>query len=71
MSTARLTGRYAGRAQVFERLKKEALHALGHLAGLEHCEQPRCIMRPSESLTEVDRKRTRFCLQCERRFFAV
>lgn len=47
------------------RLLKETLHELGHLAGLAHCgHHPRCVMRPSSDVPEVDRKSARFCRSC-------
>ena len=46
------------------RLLKESLHELGHLMGLEHCNNPRCVMSFSNSLIEVDRKEAEFCDEC-------
>lgn len=48
-----------------ERILKEALHELGHLAGLEHCERPECVMFPSETLEDTDRKSDARCPGCE------
>lgn len=46
------------------RLVKEALHEIGHLLGLEHCDTPGCVMNFSNSVDDVDRKNDRFCERC-------
>lgn len=47
------------------RILKEAAHELGHLAGLEHCDRPECVMFPSETLEDTDRKSASLCPACE------
>ncbi|RUM88135.1 MAG: hypothetical protein DSZ24_04580 [Thermodesulfatator sp.] len=47
-----------------ERLRKEAIRALGHLLGLGPCSNPRCVMHPPSTLMEVDLKGTEFCPEC-------
>jgi hypothetical protein len=39
----------------------EAIHELAHTYRLTHCTNPRCVMWFSNTLTETDRKGTRFC----------
>jgi len=46
------------------RAAKEAIHELGHLQGLGHCPDPRCIMHFSNSLKDTDIKEARFCAAC-------
>ncbi len=46
------------------RALKEAVHQLGRTLGLGHCADPRCVMHPSRSLADVDRKTSRLCDVC-------
>lgn len=46
------------------RVVKEAVHELGHTFGLEHCSDPGCVMRFSNSLADTDRKGWGFCASC-------
>jgi archaemetzincin len=47
-----------------ERVLKEAVHELGHLAGLAHCPTRDCVMHPSVGIPDTDRKSSRFCGLC-------
>jgi archaemetzincin len=47
-----------------ERAKKEAVHELGHIFGLPHCANRRCVMCFSNSIFETDFKSFRFCERC-------
>ncbi len=42
----------------------EAVHELGHIAGLDHCPDPSCVMHFSETIEDTDRKGTDFCPRC-------
>lgn len=48
----------------FDRMVKEAVHELGHLMGLGHCPDRRCVMSFSNSIIEVDEKTRYFCPRC-------
>ncbi len=71
VSLARLGRTYDDRpaspALVEARLTKECLHELGHTFGLVHCANPTCVMSRSNSVLDVDRKRSSFCRDCRLR----
>uniref|UniRef100_A0A7J3ZL05 Archaemetzincin n=1 Tax=Fervidicoccus fontis TaxID=683846 RepID=A0A7J3ZL05_9CREN len=46
------------------RLKKETVHEVGHVLGLNHCENRRCVMAFSNSILDTDYKEWRFCKRC-------
>lgn len=48
----------------FERLVKESLHELGHTFGLTHCSLGECVMQTSTRVSDVDRKGSDFCRDC-------
>ena len=47
-----------------ERVIKEAVHELGHVFGLNHCRDPKCVMHFSNSLFDTDKKSSSFCSKC-------
>lgn len=47
------------------RILKEAVHELGHLSGLEHCDRAECVMFASYDVVDTDRKSARYCPACE------
>lgn len=69
ISLVRLRESFYGRSEkrdLFEsRVKKEAVHELGHVFGLKHCSSPQCVMFFSNSLSDTDRKGWAFCPRCQ------
>jgi len=52
------------RSLFLHRAIKEAVHELGHVYGLGHCPDFRCVMHFSNSLLDTDRKSACFCPRC-------
>jgi archaemetzincin len=46
------------------RLRKEAIHELGHTLGLKHCFDWHCVMASSYSVERIDLKDGEFCPTC-------
>ncbi|HII06843.1 MAG TPA: archaemetzincin family Zn-dependent metalloprotease [Methanotrichaceae archaeon] len=47
-----------------ERALKEAVHELGHVFGLPHCSDRRCVMHFSNSISDTDFKGWMYCERC-------
>ncbi len=52
----------------YERTAKVALHEIGHLFNLVHCDDERCLMHFAGGLSDLDRTSMHFCRYC-RQFF--
>jgi archaemetzincin len=65
VSTFRLK-KNVSKAKLLDRLKKVALHEIGHNLGLEHCTNDKNCMMTSASGTvkQVDREKVWFCSKC-------
>ena len=57
---------FADQNRFRKRIRKEVLHELGHVFGLEHCSTPGCVMNFSNSVFDVDAKKDAFCHRCVR-----
>ena len=53
-----------GSAERYLRTVKVALHELGHLFNMPHCEDSRCLMHYAETLAAIDRTPLQFCRYC-------
>ncbi len=61
VSTYRLTGN-----KMVEHISKEVIHETGHLLGLRHCSNPKCVMHFSNTLNDTENKDIIFCKECRR-----
>jgi archaemetzincin len=65
---ARLRSEFYGqesRQDLFERrVLTEAVHEIGHTAGLDHCPDQLCVMNFSKTIRDTDRKGADFCSLC-------
>lgn len=52
---------------LLERAVKEAVHEVGHLMGMDHCDNGQCVMHFSGSLIDTDVKNNYFCANCRPR----
>lgn len=57
-------GAEASPSVLFERAAKVALHELGHLFNLIHCDNERCLMHFSGGLLDLDKAPPYFCRYC-------
>jgi len=70
---ARLDERFYKKKQndtlFFKRVGKEAIHEIGHLLGLSHCKNIKCVMHFSNSLKDTDIKEDKLCSVCYKNLF--
>lgn len=71
VSMHRLDPRFHGLPEdpglMLERLEKEVLHELGHLCGLTHCADRRCVMASAHDVGEIDVEEPGLCASCRGR----
>ncbi len=53
-----------GAESTYERVAKIGVHEIGHLLGLEHCWEVRCLMHFSRNLDQLDSLPLQFCSAC-------
>lgn len=51
--------------KLVERSVKEAVHEVGHMLALGHCDNPTCVMFFSNSILDTDRKGALPCEKCK------
>ncbi len=49
---------------LYDRLRKEVIHELGHTFGLIHCHDPLCVMRSGTYVEDIDQKSHHLCNKC-------
>ncbi|SRR5258707_13398941 len=62
-----LSSRMTPRSRLVRRASKIAIHELGHGLGLDHCREPGCVMRYSDSVADLDRESSEFGPRCRER----
>ncbi len=50
--------------RISERMAKEVVHETGHLIGLAHCSDPKCVMYFSNIINDTDNKQMGLCQNC-------
>lgn len=50
---------------LIERATKEAVHEVGHMLGLKHCLNEKCVMNFSPTIFNFDKKSKYFCDECK------
>lgn len=48
-----------------ERAVKESIHEVGHMLGLVHCTNKKCVMSFSNTIVDVDKKTKDLCSMCK------
>ena len=69
ISTNRLKS--ADRNLFLGRAVKEAFHEIGHLKGLKHCDDVRCVMHFSNRVADTDVKEKEYCQSCRGRMIEL
>lgn len=68
ISLTRLYPAFYGRSHELESFRRraaiEAVHEVGHLLGVHHCDDRHCVMFYSSTIADSDRKGPLFCSSC-------
>lgn len=64
LGLARLRPEGRDPARFRARVLAEAVHELGHVAGLDHCPDPGCVMHPARQAADTDLRGPDFCPPC-------
>jgi len=51
---------------LLHRFAKVVIHELGHTFGLIHCHNPKCVMRSSTYVEDIDQKSNTLCTSCRK-----
>ncbi len=63
-----LNGSSVAQTSLYDRAAKVALHELGHLFNLQHCDDPKCLMHFSGALADLDGLSFNLCRYCRTYF---
>jgi archaemetzincin len=55
----------------YKRMVKESVHELGHIFSFFHCQNPRCVMHFSNTLSDTDNKERSFCHSCRDKYLRL
>lgn len=65
VSSYRLWSKGANTKQFYKRLTRIACHEVGHVLGLKHCPESKCLMNDAnESITTIDKSTGVLCQKC-------
>jgi archaemetzincin len=64
VSIHRLVDKPESPVDLYPRAVKVALHELGHLFDMPHCEDDLCLMHYADTLAAIDRQPLQFCRYC-------
>lgn len=57
--------KHSDNSVLIERSVKESVHEVGHMLGLKHCLNEKCVMNYSPTIFNVDKKTKKFCDDCK------
>lgn len=57
--------KHSDNSVLMERSVKESVHNVGHMLGLKHCLNEKCVMNFSPTIFNLDKKTKKFCEDCK------